>query len=155
MHSKRGCDGINAAGVLPGFEGTAVHDGWAPYRLYEKARHALCGAHNLRELLGAEEQGQSWAAAVSALLLDTKEAVDRARAAEEDRLSDRALAGLGDCIALGYEQNPGLQPDQGGRRPKRTTCCCSSINANRRHCASRTTSGSRLTTTCASGICGW
>jgi transposase len=124
VHSKRGRDGIDAAGVLAGFEGTAVHDGWAPYRLYQKARHALCGAHHLRELLGAEEQGQSWAAAMSALLLDAKDAVDQAGAAGQDHLSGRALATLRDCyrdvIKLGYEQNPDLEPDSGGRRPKRT-----------------------------------
>jgi transposase len=124
VHTKRGRDGIDAAGVLPGFDGTAVHDGWASYRLYEKARHALCGAHHLRELLCAEEQGQSWAAAMSALLLDAKEAVAKARAAGEDHLSDGALAVLHDCyrdvVKLGYEQNPDLHPDCGGPRPKRT-----------------------------------
>jgi hypothetical protein len=41
-HAKRGCDGIDAAGVLPDFDGVAVHDGWAPYRTYTKATHALC-----------------------------------------------------------------------------------------------------------------
>jgi transposase len=124
LHTKRGRDGIDAAGVLPGFHGTAVHDGWAPYRLYEKARHALCGAHHLRELLGAEELGESWAAAMSALLLDAKEAVDRAQSAGEDRLGEQALAIIRECyrdvIALGLEQHPGLDPDQQGRRPKRT-----------------------------------
>jgi transposase len=124
LHGKRGRDGIDAAGVLPAFAGTAVHDGWAPYRLYEKARHALCGAHHLRELLGAEEQGESWAVAMSALLLDAKQAVEQAIAAGEDRLSDRGLATIRECyrdvIALGYEQNPGLDPEQGGRRPRRT-----------------------------------
>ncbi len=124
VHTKRGRDGINAAGVLPAFGGTAVHDGWAPYRLYEKARHALCGAHHLRELLSAEEQGESWAAAMSALLLDAKQAVEEAHAAGEDRLSDDALTVLSDCyrevIKLGYEQNPELAQDRSGRRPKRT-----------------------------------
>jgi transposase len=124
LHAKRGRDGIDAAGVLMGFEGTAVHDGWAPYRLYGKARHALCGAHHLRELLGAEEQGASWASAMSALLLDAKDAVEQAIAAGKDHLGARAMATIRECyrdvIALGYEQNPGLKPTQAGRRPKRT-----------------------------------
>ena len=117
LHAKRGRDGIDAAGVLPGFTGTAVHDGWAPYRLYQKARHALCGAHHLRELLGAEEQGASWASAMSALLLDAKDAVEQAIAAGKDRLRARALATIRECyrdvIALGYEQNPGLEARPG------------------------------------------
>ncbi len=124
VHARRGRDGIDAAGVLPGFAGTAVHDGWAPYRIYEKARHALCGAHHLRELLGAEEQGQSWAIAMSALLLDAKQAVAEAVAAGEDRLSDRARQIIAECyrdvIKAGHEQNPGLHADPGARRPKRT-----------------------------------
>jgi transposase len=123
-HEKRGRDGIDAAGVLPGFEGTAVHDGWAPYRLYEQARHALCGAHHLRELVCAEEQGHGWASAMSALLLDVKDAVHQARQAGRDCLDQRALATVHGCyreiIAIGYEQNPELSADHVGRRPKRT-----------------------------------
>jgi transposase len=67
-HAKRGCEGIDAAGVLSGFAGVAVHDGWAPYRTYTKATHALCGAHHLRELIAAEEAGQVWASGMSVLL---------------------------------------------------------------------------------------
>jgi transposase len=52
VHEKRGCDGIDAAGVLPGFEGIAVHDGWAPYRVYENARHALCASSSVPRRLG-------------------------------------------------------------------------------------------------------
>ena len=123
-HEKRGRDGIDAAGVLPGFAGTAVHDGWAPYRIYEKARHALCGAHHLRELVSAEEQGQEWASAMSALLLDAKHAAWQARQAGCDSLDQGALGTVHDCyreiIAMGYEQNPELSANRVGRRPKRT-----------------------------------
>jgi transposase len=123
VHEKRGRDGIDAAGVLPGFQGTAVHDGWAPYRLYEKARHALCGAHHLRELVSAEEQHQAWASGISALLLDAKAAVTKVRSAGGDTLDDRALAVLSGCyreiIQAGYRENPGLDVNPSGRRPKR------------------------------------
>jgi transposase len=40
---------MDAAGVLPGFGGMAVHDGWSPYWRYP-VTHALCGAYLLREL---------------------------------------------------------------------------------------------------------
>ena len=43
------------AGVLSGFAGTAVHDGWASYFHYG-CRHALCNAHHLRELTALHEQ---------------------------------------------------------------------------------------------------
>lgn len=51
VHAKRGVKGMDAAGVLPRFTGVAVHDAWAPYDTYTKARHALCNAHALRELV--------------------------------------------------------------------------------------------------------
>ena len=51
VHSRRGREGMNAAGVLPRFGGVAVHDAWAPYDTYPGlAGHALCNAHALREL---------------------------------------------------------------------------------------------------------
>ncbi len=125
VHARRGTDGIDAAGVLEGFAGTAVHDGWAPYRAYERATHALCNAHHLRELVGAAEQpGQGWASAMSCLLLDAKALVDEARTAGRDRLAQSELAALDqsyrEVIALGHEANPTLGDGARGRRPKRT-----------------------------------
>ena len=123
-HHKRGVEAMRDAGVLPSLRGVAVHDGWAPYRNFDHALHALCGAHHLRELLGAEEQGQAWALGMSCLLLDTKDAVDRAKEAGRKRLPARALgelhASYRAVIALGYEENPGLAVQGDGRRPKRT-----------------------------------
>ena len=45
VDAKRGKVAMDAAGVLPGFRGVAVHDGWSPYWRYPKATHALCAAH--------------------------------------------------------------------------------------------------------------
>ena len=123
-HRKRGVEAMDDAGVLPIFSGIAVHDGWAPYRNFQDALHALCGAHHLRELTGAEEQGQAWALGMSCLLLDTKDAVEQAKTDGRERLSASALAKLHasyrELIALGYEENPGLAGQDQGRRSKRT-----------------------------------
>jgi uncharacterized coiled-coil protein SlyX len=123
-HAKRGIEAMDDAGVLPGFRGVAVHDGWAPYRAFEQATHALCGAHHLRELRAAWEEGQLWARGISCLLVDTKDRVEQARAAGRERLSRSALRELHECyhdlIELGYEENPGLADQEDGRRPKRT-----------------------------------
>jgi transposase len=54
-HTKRGRKGIDDAGVLGRFRGTAVHDVWAPYDTYLDAEHQLCCAHALRELQGVAE----------------------------------------------------------------------------------------------------
>ena len=53
LHAKRGKVAMDAAGVLGGFAGVAVHDGWAPYWRYD-VTHALCGALP-RELEGVAE----------------------------------------------------------------------------------------------------
>ena len=123
-HDKRGVEAMSDAGVLPGFTGVAVHDGYAPYRTFTAALHALCNAHHLRELVAAEEQGELWAIAMSCLLVDTKELVEQARAAGLTQLSEQQLKQLHssyrEVIKMGYETNPGLEPHSTGRRPKRT-----------------------------------
>lgn len=60
-HIDRGRDAMEAFGILPGFQGIAVHDGWMPYRHYG-CTHGLCNAHHLRELIFLHETlpGQSW-----------------------------------------------------------------------------------------------
>jgi hypothetical protein len=49
-HEERGVEAMSDAGVPPGFRGVAVHDGYASYRTFKEALHALCNAHHLREL---------------------------------------------------------------------------------------------------------
>ncbi len=118
-HPKRGGEAIDAAGVLGAFEGVAVHDGFTPYRSYDGADHALCNAHHLRELQAAEEAGHTWPLAMSALLCDTNELVEAARAAGQDRLGVDALGNLADCyeaiIAMGHDEHPGIEK---GKRTK-------------------------------------
>jgi transposase len=111
-HARRGVEAIDAAGVLPDFEGVAVHDGWKAYTAYKDAIHALCGAHHLRELLAAEEQGQAWALGMSCLLLDTNTLVDEAKADGLSALTEQTLtelhASYRAVIELGYSEHPGL-----------------------------------------------
>lgn len=75
VQTKRGQEGMNAAGILLSFFGTAVHDAWGPYWKYP-CFHALCNAHLLRELTFIfEQEGQVWANAMSKLLLEIKKRV--------------------------------------------------------------------------------
>ncbi|HMC94791.1 MAG TPA: IS66 family transposase [Polyangia bacterium] len=119
VHRKRGVEAMLDAGVLGAFRGVAVHDGWAPYRNFQDAEHALCGAHHLRELIAAEEQGQAWALGMGCLLLDAKEAVYQAKTTGRERPSKKEHAELHasyrELIALGYEENPG--PGRPAQRP--------------------------------------
>ena len=88
-HRKRGKEAIDAAGVLPGFTGIAVHDAFVPYARYSHATHALCNAHLLRELIAVVDHhaahpipdsgtppGWCWAQQVIDALLALKAIVD-------------------------------------------------------------------------------
>jgi transposase len=91
VHAKRGKDGMKAAGVLPSFDGIAVHDAWAPYDTFDNvAGHALCGAHVLRELVAVTETGtdldKAWARQAIDALLALNETADAARAAGQDAI---------------------------------------------------------------------
>jgi transposase len=130
VHPKRGVEAMDAAGVLPGLHGVAVHDGWSPYWRYPKATHALCAAHLLRELEGiTDEPGQGWAGELAEWFTVACGQAAAARDAGADRLEATILAGLRDrydhILAKGRAANP-LPPRPPGRRrrPRRSLAVC-------------------------------
>jgi transposase len=119
LHTKRGKDGIDALGVLPGYCGTVVHDGFTPYRRYRDCTHALCNGHHLRELAAVcERDGQPWASELAALLLDLHETVETAKDNGHTRLPaallDRYRARYRKLLDAGLELNP--EPPRTGKR---------------------------------------
>ena len=85
VHRKRGQEGMRSAGILPKFQGQAVHDHWASYLQFSNCRHAFCNAHHLRELQFVVDQyQQTWATDLAQLLLDIKAEV---AAASDDTTS--------------------------------------------------------------------
>jgi transposase len=90
IHAKRGQAAIDAIGILPNFRGTAVHDGWKSYLGYENMRHSLCNAHHLRELEFIRERyAQGWEAGFSDLLVEIKDAIEKAQERlEESQILD-------------------------------------------------------------------
>jgi transposase len=80
IHRQRGSEATEAIGILPGFRGVSVHDGWVSYHTYTACRHALCNVHHLRELtFVAEEERQAWAKELKDLLLAMRAATEHAR----------------------------------------------------------------------------
>jgi transposase len=77
---RRGKAAIDEIDILPSYRGTCVHDGWLSYTHYSGCRHALCGAHLLRELTYFEELSgvtKAWAAPLKELLLEMKGVAER------------------------------------------------------------------------------
>jgi len=108
-HKRRGTVAMDDMGVIAKMSGVAVHDGWKPYRAYEVI-HALCNAHHLRELQGVIERfDQDWAEEMIGLLLDAKEAVEKAVQKGRTRLDTTTLHSIrvryGQLVAKGWAVN--------------------------------------------------
>jgi len=110
VHPKRGRDGMQAMGILPTFEGRAVHDCWRSYFTFDNCQHALCNAHLLRDLLFIVEQyEQDWAKGMTELLLDIKAEVDAAPADQVSLTSERCIhfeQRYDALLAQGFAANP-------------------------------------------------
>jgi transposase len=110
-HGKRGKEGIDQGGVLPEYTGVVVHDFWSPYFKYSGIGHAMCCAHLLRELKWVTENTpQTWAAAMSALLVKMKLVRESYMEAQRSELSQYYAAKFAreyaDIIALGEREAP-------------------------------------------------
>lgn len=123
-HPKRGDKATDEIGILPQFQGTAVHDFWMSYLKYS-CRHGFCNAHLLRELTAILElDKQTWPQKMMDLLLLIKQTVDRQKA-WTGQLDPAQLSGFeeryGQITQEGYAENPAAQGLPGKRgRPKQS-----------------------------------
>lgn len=111
--ARRGRTAIDEIGILPRYRGTCVHDGWLSYTSYPHCRHALCGAHLLRELTYFAELGEEWrgwAEPLLKLLLEMKAEVERVSERGCERLTPERLVELrssyDQLVTQGLEANP-------------------------------------------------
>jgi transposase len=126
VHPSRGAAALDAIGIAPHFQGTAVHDAWAAYFQYDYG-HALCGVHLLRELTFlAEQNGCQWASDLSHLLRRMKATAEQARAHQHWMVPPADLIPLLDaydrCLAQASLLHPHVLSPPGKRgRPKQST----------------------------------
>ena len=118
-HDKRGQAAMDDFGILPAFEGVAVHDGWASYRDYA-CTHALCNAHHLRELIFLEETTeQAWPRKMIGFLCRAKDQADAAKLAQRP-LETGQLSALRRqykaLLAQGERDNPPRERTQAKQR---------------------------------------
>ena len=114
LHEKRGTEALNSKGsILPEYRGIAVHDCWSPYFNLNQVKHALCGAHLLRELKSLIEEGRLWAEEMHEFLLDVYNMPNPVVAEEELRKHYQ--------IILKHAEQEEPPPQQGKRgRPKQS-----------------------------------
>ena len=123
-HPKRGKEAMDAADILPNFNGVAVHDHWKPYNGYDNCDHAYCNSHHLRELIRAEEQDDAtWATEMKELLLEIKSTIDTAKDNGKNALEPLKLISFHEkyrqILAEGfkkYPDNSGNDPPKKGRK---------------------------------------
>jgi transposase len=87
---RRGKAAMDEIGILPGFRGTLVRDGFTSYRWYEQCRHALCNAHLLRDLVYIDEVDPTqklWTEPLRLLLFSAKAKASESKSAGADQIS--------------------------------------------------------------------
>ena len=94
----RSAPAIDAGGVLPGYAGIIVRDGYhAGYGHLTDAAHAWCGAHllrDLKDLYDFEPRQQDWARQMACLLIEARDAARDARQAGKTALDPGVLDDL-------------------------------------------------------------
>lgn len=90
-HACRGRDAIDEGGILPGFDGVAIHDFFSAYAYYN-CQHGYCGAHLLRECQGVVDADNfAWAKQLKAFLSKISRAVKAAKGKGLDALPQEII----------------------------------------------------------------
>lgn len=121
-HEKRGKEAMVAAGILPNFSGTAIHDAYRSYFMYSQCKHGLCNVHHGRDLIFEIEQcKQIWAKEMQKHLFYIKNCVQKAKDNNHTSLDYGELENYekryDGIIEQGYGENPKIdKPKITGKR---------------------------------------
>ncbi len=122
-HKKRGQEAIDAIGVLPQYQGRAMHDRWHSYDHYS-CQHSVCGAHLLRDCrFVTEQEKRPWAQAMHDLLLQMKETAETLRAqgakAVPQAERDALVLQYFEVLQQGFVEHFALAPPGRSSTPKK------------------------------------
>lgn len=120
VHPKRGEEAHETQlSILPAYRNWAVHDCWATYFRYSACKHAVCGAHLLRELNALVENGSQWAIQFHAFLLDLYHRTDYGKGKLPTANQSKTIARYKKLLQLADREEP--PPVQGPLgKPKKT-----------------------------------
>ena len=96
--------------VLDKITGWLVHDCWSSYFSFNKLKHAICGAHILRELEGLIENGQSkWAKVFKIFLMRVYKMPFEERIKRRQHIESRykLICGIGEKLEPPPKKTPG------------------------------------------------
>jgi transposase len=116
VHNRRGKVAFGSEdGILAHYQGWAVHDCLAGYFSFKACKHAVCGAHLVRELQALIDQGRQWAQKMQDLLLHLYQQSQSEAKIAPDLAEKRSL--YRQIIAEGLVEEP---PPQGllPRKPR-------------------------------------
>ncbi len=121
-HSKRGSKAMDSIGILPQYQGAAIHDEFVSYFNYP-CKHVLCNVHHLRELTFVYEQGgQPWAKQLKEFLLEVKAKREETTARRFTRKTIRGFEQrYREIVAMGMAANPPPPeppPGPGGKKKR-------------------------------------
>lgn len=119
VHEKRGGEALRSnKSILNKISGWLVHDCWSSYFTFNGFKHAICGAHILRELQGLIENQQSkWAKVFKIFLMRIYEMPFEERVKKRKQIEARYMI----ICSLGEEIEPPPKKTPGKRgRYKRT-----------------------------------
>lgn len=122
-HRRRGCEAIDTANILPGFEGVAVHDQWSPYFNYDSCLHSVCNEHIIRELDGVikRDEKATWAESMKQVLWDGLN-LKKTYHGHEKPIPPTAIKSLTArykrCLKKGYASTPEPPKKKKSRRGK-------------------------------------
>jgi len=119
VHPKRGKEAHEDLSILPEFQNWAVHDCWSTYFNFSACKHAVCGAHLLRELNALIENGRKWAVQFHAFLLDLYRQTDQGKRSLPPEKHKKTLLRYKKILKLAdQEEPPPIQRPRG--KPKKT-----------------------------------